>query len=250
MDKVWHKRILFFWEWNWLEKLLLLINFIITLGLLIYQCISGGVNDWKTWVAFIANIFNIVSVILATKKHISCFIWGLLAVIGFGGVAFGSQATGNVILYWIFYIPAQLFALYLWRKNSTNKIEVKPTTINGWQIIVTIIGSVGLIALFSWIETLSGFQNFWYGKNAIAYSSLTYILDAAVLILSIVMTIFTWCRFKERWYVSILVDVCQIALWSAIIYHSGIDDISSWIMIVSSITMMVSAIYGVFNWQK
>jgi hypothetical protein len=37
----------------------------------------------------------------------------LFAVIGFGGVAFGSQATGNVILYWAFYIPAQLVALYL-----------------------------------------------------------------------------------------------------------------------------------------
>ncbi|MDR0674934.1 MAG: nicotinamide riboside transporter PnuC [Mycoplasmataceae bacterium] len=250
MNKNWRRKILFFSEWNLLEKGLLLANFIVTFCLLIYQCIVGNVNDWKTWLAFVANIFNIVSVILATKKHISCFIWGLLAVIGFGGVAFGSQATGNVILYWIFYIPAQLFALYLWRKNSNDKIQVKPTTINGWQIVVTMVCTVGFIILFSWIETINKFQSFWYGKNIVAYSTLTYILDAAVLILSIVMTIFTWCRFKERWYISVLVDTCQIALWSAIVYHKGISDISGWIMIISSITMMISAIYGVFNWQK
>ena len=145
MNKHWYKKIFFFREWNLLEKILLLVNIIVTLGLLIYQCIVGGVSDWKTWVAFIANIFNIVSVILATKKHISCFIWGILAVMGFGGVAFGSQATGNVILYWIFYVPAQLFALYLWRKSSTNKIEVQPTSIKRWEIILTIVLAVGFI---------------------------------------------------------------------------------------------------------
>jgi hypothetical protein len=111
------------------------------------------------------------------------------------------------------------------------------------------VGSVGLIILFSWIETIPAFQSFWY-NNPIAYSTFTYILDASVLVLSIVMAVFTWCRFKERWYVSVLVDSCQIALWSAIIYHQGVKDISAWIMIVSSVTMMISAIYGVFNWQK
>ncbi|MDR2369008.1 MAG: nicotinamide riboside transporter PnuC [Mycoplasmataceae bacterium] len=250
MNKQWHKKILFFWEWNRLEKILLLANFIVTFTLLIYQCATGKASDWKTFVAFLANICNIVSVILATKKHVSCFIWGLLAVIGFGGVAYGSYVMGNVILYWIFYIPAQLIALYLWRKNSLNKIQVNPTTIKGWQVVVSGVAAIGFIALFSWLETLQQFQSFWYHDKPISYSTFTFILDAAVLVLSIVMTVFTWCRFKERWFVSILVDICQIALWSAIIYHNGINDISAWIMVVSSITMMVSAIYGVFNWQK
>jgi nicotinamide mononucleotide transporter PnuC len=250
MNKLWYKKILFFKEWNLLEKILLFVNFTIAIGLLIYQCASGNVTDWKTWIAFVANTFNIISVILATKKHVSCFIWGLLAVVGFGAVSFGSGAIGNVILYWIFYIPVQLFAWYLWRKNSTNKIQVQPTSINGWQIIVTVVAALGLIILFSWIETIPAFRKFWYGDNPLTFSTLTYILDASVLILSIAMTIFTWCRFKERWYVSVLVDVCQIALWSAIIHHTSVNIVSAWIMILSSITMLICAIYGVFNWQK
>ncbi|MDR1235353.1 MAG: nicotinamide riboside transporter PnuC [Mycoplasmataceae bacterium] len=246
----WYKKILFFWEWNKWEKILLFANLFITVGLLIYQCvIPGGAADKKTWIAFVANVFNIVSVILATKKRVSCFIWGILAVIGFGAVAFFNQATGNWILYWIFYIPAQLFALYLWRKNSINKIEVKPTSIKKWQVIVACVGSAIFISLFSWIETINGFQKMWYGPDATNHGLITYIFDAAVLILSITMTVFTWCRFKQRWYVSIIVDACQIALWITFLC-TDVQNISAWIMIVSSLTMLTSAIYGVFNWQK
>jgi nicotinamide mononucleotide transporter len=189
-------------------------------------------------------------VILATKKRISCFIWGILAVIGFGGVAFGNQATGNWLLYWVFYVPAQIVALYLWKKKSINKYEIKPTSINWWQIIIAVIASVGFIVLFVWIEGMNGFQELWYGPNAPKYGLQTHIFDASILILSIVMTIFTWCRFKERWYVSIVIDCCQIGLWASIIHQTGMNNISAWIMIVSSVTMLISATYGAFNWKK
>jgi nicotinamide riboside transporter PnuC len=63
------------------------------------------------------------------------------------------------------------------------------------------------------------------------------------------MTFYTWARFKERWYISILVDICQIGLWATIL-HLDVNNVSAWMMVVSSITMMVSALYGVFNWQK
>ncbi|MDR1991613.1 MAG: nicotinamide riboside transporter PnuC [Mycoplasmataceae bacterium] len=245
----WYKKILFFSQWNILEKLIFSINIFITLGLLIYQCVNNHANDWMTWVAFLANIFNIISVILATKKHISCFIWGILAVIGFGGVAFGQRLFGNLILYWAFYIPAQILALYLWKKNSNNKIEVIPKHIKGWQIFLTFSILIAFIALFSWVELLKSFQEFWFQKLDYYPFTITYILDATILVLSIVMTIYVWCRFRERWYVSILVDSCQIALWITIIYKN-VNNISAWIMFVSSFSMMTSAIYGVFNWKK
>jgi nicotinamide mononucleotide transporter PnuC len=251
VDKKKHlfKKIFFFWDWSIFEKLLLLINFVVTLGLLIYQCYIGGYTDWRVWIAFISNIFNIVSVILATKKMLSCFVWGIIAVIGFGAVSLGNKEFGNVLLYWAFYVISQIIAIYLWNKHKDNKNLVKPTNIKLWHLLIILISTVGLIIGFFFIERIPSFQNWWYHNENI-HSWYHNLLDASVLMLSIMMTVFTWLRFRQRWIISIVVDSCQVSLWSIQLVEGSLTNMSAAIMIVSSITMLTCAIYGVINWRK
>lgn len=244
-------------NWNLYEKLLLGINLLVTIALLIYGSYTAkqDSNYWTIWVAFFGNIFNILSVILATKKRVICFFWGILAVIAFGAISLNQKAFGNMILYWAFYIPAQVVAWILWYKASENKIEIKPTKIKWWQIIIAIIFIVGFTSLFTYIETLKSFQKFWFGSSNNNYIFMRYVLDSTILVSSLAMTGFAWLRFRERWVLSIFIDTIQTCFW--IMLALGVDQkpkadpvSANWIMAISSLTMLVAAIYGTYNWYK
>lgn len=241
-------------KWNIYEKLIFFINLVVTIGLLIYSAINNA-KDWTIWVAFIGNFCNILSVILATKKRVICFFWGILAVGAFGAIALYSKAFGNMILYWAFYIPAQIVAWVLWYKSSSNKIEIAPIKTKWYHNFAIITISILLIALFTLIETQSSFQKFWFGSTNSNYILLRFILDASILVLSLAMTVYAWLRFRERWVLSIVIDSIQTIFW--IMLALGIDQSphgkhinADWIMVASSLTMLVAAIYGTYNWWK
>jgi nicotinamide mononucleotide transporter PnuC len=185
-----------------------------------------------------------------------CFFWGILTVIAFGAISFNNKAFGNTISYWGFYIPAQIIAWILWYRASDDKVEIKPTVIKWWGIVIAAITSVGVIALFTWIETLNGFQSFWYGdKTNTKYTLFRCVLDSSIFILPITLSVFAWLRFRERWVLSIFIDSIQTIFW--ILLATGYDQKpkgpevnANWIMMISSLTMLITAIYGTYNWYK
>jgi hypothetical protein len=68
---------------------------------------------------------------------------------------------------------------------------VQPTNVKTYQVVLTIILSIGFITLFAILETSTKFQEIWFGSQLKNYVTLTYIFDASVLILSIAMTFYT-----------------------------------------------------------
>jgi nicotinamide mononucleotide transporter PnuC len=189
-----------------------------------------------------------------------CFFWGILAVIAFGAIAFNTQLFGNMILYWAFYVPAQVVAWILWYRASDNKIEIKPVKMKWWQIVIAISLILAFAILFSYIETITKFQEIWFGKGfkGADHLLIRYIFDATILVSSIALAFFAWLRFRERWILSIFIDTIQTIMWILVacggdLKHrpSGFDfNNASWIMVASSLTMLIAAIYGAYNWWR
>jgi cytochrome bd-type quinol oxidase subunit 2 len=88
-------------SWNLIEILLISINLMVAVGLFIYAFFDASFNihDWKQVMIIIcslfANITNVMCFILIAKKKKSNYIWGIIAVILLGTVAFYYENTGT-----------------------------------------------------------------------------------------------------------------------------------------------------------
>jgi hypothetical protein len=119
-----------------------------------------------------------------------------------------------------------------------------------WYILIAIAATTACIVGFYFIEDIPGFDKFWYCGDQ-KYESYHRALDSAILMMSLTMTIFAWLRFRERWVLSIVIDSLQTAFWIIIAIGVGrAGEPSGWIMMVSSLSMLVAAVYGVINWRK
>jgi nicotinamide riboside transporter PnuC len=109
------------------------------------------------------------------------------------------------------------------------------------------------VCLFVDIETLSDFQKFWFGAANNNYILIRFILDSTILFASLAMTLFVWLRFRERWILSIIIDAIQTVFWILLAtgndqHPKGPNINSYWIMVASSLTMLIAAVYGAYNW--
>jgi hypothetical protein len=140
--KLWWQYIIFFFDWSLFEQLLLAINTIVSiiflsLSIVLPDTYSGfGTSQYHILfdvVATIANFTNVVCIILVAKKHLSNYVWGFVAVVTLGIVAYLSRNTGTCILNLAFYTPMQVIGFIMWYKHSPNKRIIQPRQLNIYQ---------------------------------------------------------------------------------------------------------------------
>lgn len=235
-----------FLNFNLFDIIILGFISIISVVTFVFDRVAG--NDFTLGlIALFCSITNCISVLLVIKKKPSSFIWGIITVIGFGYISYENGLFGNTIQYWGVYIPIQIVAFVLWwkKKNDTGTVMIKK--MKWWLFVLLLFIFLGLAAGFSYIETFSKFQTWWFGSTQNQYY--IYAFDATILMFSIFMSVLTITRDWQRWIISICVDTLQISLWTTKIIVDGFNS-SIVIMIVSSIVLLCSAIYGLIIWKK
>lgn len=236
--KIWYEYLLFFKDWSAFLIFLFFANLIGAIGILIYSCITSW--GWMPWVDFFTNLVYVICIILAARAKVANYIWGLIAVILYGGVAFLARNTGTWIMSWCFNIPMQIWGFFLWFKNSKNKIDVKPKSLKTYQAIVVIIVCLGLIGLFGWVFSLAQVQNFWYGVDD-SISIYWSVLDSAVMVTAILGMFLMIFRYREQWIIWVIGDAISVALWIVVLDPT---------MILLWVTSTINSVYGLYFWYK
>lgn len=223
-------------HWNLFEKFLFGVNFTISVMFLVI----GRDYGILPWLRFVASVSNTLCVILTAKKKVINFAWGVLGVVSYGIVAFAYKNTGEWMLNFLFYFPANIIAWVEWYHVSEDKIYVKSRALSRRQIVFTAIATVAGILAYAWFISLPGLQMFLYnGLTGFTFSK--YLIDSFTVVCSIVGMILLIRQYREQWITWIAVDVMSIVLWCITFEPT---------MILLWATLLANAVYGLVKWRR
>jgi len=211
-------------EWTLFEKLWLITFTVVNLYLYV---------AWDdTIVGLIASLTGMLTVVLVAKGKISNYYFGIINVTLYGYIAFQSQYYGEVMLNWVFFLPAQFIGLYFWKQNLRSDGLVDAEGFSNRERLLWGIGSVGAIGGYGlFLQWLNGSLPFF---------------DATSTVLSVIAQILMIRRATEQWVVWIVIDIVSIYMWVTVFLETG-ESIS---MVVMWTAYLVNACYGLYNWRK
>lgn len=183
-------------------------------------------------------VVGTVCVILVAKGKLSNYIWGTVAVLTYGYLAYTWGYYGEFMLNYIYYLPMQFIGFYLWynkmydvKKDENEVSEAKSLTLK--QIIF-----VGVTSLIG-ISLYSVFLNYIEGRLPI--------LDATTTVLSVIAMILMALRFSEQWLMWIGINVITIYMWTSATLEGqgeGTAILMMWIV------YLLNSIYGYIMWKR
>lgn len=211
-------------NWTLFEKVWLIVFSSIIVGVYYFS------ND--TFLGLAASLTGMLTVVLVAKGRISNYYFGIINVSLYGFLALQNQYYGEVMLNWIFFLPAQFIGLYIWSHNMRNDGIVKvyePTNkqrvVGGFMTVLAIAG-YGLVLK-------------WLDGNLPLF-------DAASTVLSVMAQILMALRATEQWILWIIVDIITIYLWVTAFLSTG----EGLTLVVMWSAYLVNACYGFWNWRK
>ena len=213
-----------FWNgYNWFEKI-----FMWTMVLLqvVMYCI---VPD--TIIGIVCGIAGVVCVVLTAKGKISSYLFNFIQMITYMIICwnaklfleFGEQ---------VFYFVACVFGVFLWKKNMTKNEDgteqVVAKKFKPWHWLMTgVVTTITTVLLGK------------FGDN-ILESTLPY-LDAFTVALAIIAQLLMIWRYREQWFVWIIIDVASLVMFIML---------GQWSMVIMYIAWTINALYGWHNWTK
>jgi nicotinamide mononucleotide transporter len=244
----WWQYIYIIYHWTIFEQVLFLVNFGVSVGIGIYSLIYPEFVQAKTIsldyiiaiISLVGNISDVMSIILSSKKRISTFAWGVIACSTLGATSFLMGTIGTGIVYAIVQLPMQFFGFYLWRRQSVNKIIVKPKRMKWWVISLTIALIIISTTGFYFLEKLPNFQHFWNPSES-QTNAIALISDSLILILGVAGMILMVMAYKEQWIIWIILDIAMIILFSINLNFQ---------IIALGATSLINGIYGAWNWLR
>jgi len=231
----------------WLNVGLSLVFFIVQLAWL------KAYDQWPTWLAFIASVVSIFSVMAGAKQRVICPLLGIVASIFLIFVNWNAKNYLMMIMY-VLNIFMQLSSFIIWLKGSNDKISINPKHAKWWVCLIYFVVMVGFIAFFSWMDGQSWWIKFWtFGlKEPIAPTMAERIFDACSLVFMIGCLYPQLKKYDQVWYVYILNDVAMLVQWSlkAAYATNNVDLFTALTLIISTVCMTATCILGLINWKK
>lgn len=184
-------------------------------------------------IAVIASLFGIIYTFCAGKGKIYCYFFGIISTVLCGIIALKSAIYGTFALYFLYYLPMEVWGIFNWKKHlidDTN--EIIKTKLSPKERILLLIVSLVLI-IFCYLL-------FRY------FNDLNPLADSLVVILSIAAMYLTVKRCIEQWGLWTIVNIVSIWLWLEV-YMSGEKTFS---VFVIRIIYFFLGIYFYFKWRK
>ena len=180
--------------------------------------------NWLTLVACISSIFYIV---FLSDRSLINFIIGFISSTTYIFVAWKAKIYGEVIFYLIIDLPMIFISFFMWKKNMESSLRVNAKKMNSKQILFSTLISLASIFIYSFFLKLIG------GVN--------YVVDAISTVSSLIATILMAKRYREQWFMWIVVYVVSVVMWIITF------DI---LMLIMSVSCLISSIVGFINWTK
>lgn len=179
--------------------------------------------DWFNLLVCISGVLYLA--LLADRNFIN-FLIGIINVTIYVVVAYKFKLFGEVIFYCFFDLPMAFISYFLWRKHKDTKLTVKSRSLklSTWLIIVGVCS----ISVFAY----GLFLKFIGGENVF--------IDALSTVVSTVATLLMAFRYKEQWFMWIVVYVVSIIMWCFAF------DV---LMIIMSVECTIISILGYVEWK-
>lgn len=213
-----------FWNgYSWFERI-----FMWTMVLLqiIMYCIAPD-----TVIGMVCGVAGVICVVLTAKGKISSYLFNFIQMITYMIICWNAKLFlefGEQIFYFI----ACVFGVFLWKKNMKKNDDGTEQVIakkfKPWHWVVTIVVTVITTVLL--------------GKfgDSILGSTLPY-LDAFTVALAVIAQLLMIWRYREQWFVWILIDVASLVMFIML---------GQWSMVIMYVAWTINAFYGWHNWTK
>lgn len=178
------------------------------------------------WLAFISCAASIFYIVFLSERNIFNFPIGFISSSTYIIIAQQARLFGEVLFYLISDIPMILVSFLMWRKHMEikYKVETKKLTIKN-MIYLSILSAV-MVLSYGFLLKMIGGQN-------------TFI-DALSTVISLIATLLMTFRYREQWFMWILVYIVSIILWSTTF---------DLLMLIMSCSCLISSIIGFINWH-
>ena len=177
-------------------------------------------------IAVCSGIAGVISVVLCSQKKYAFYFWGLLQLITILIISFQTGLFGKVLENG-FYLVTTIIGMFIWSKNvDGDKVKPQKMSFVDWIVLSTMLPLL--------ILGISVFVVKFNNSEQIFLDTLT----TTIGIIAQLMMIF---RFKEQWYLWLVLDVLCVILWA-------ID--GNWCLSMQYIFWSVNCIYGMIIWKK
>ncbi|MBT1450236.1 nicotinamide riboside transporter PnuC [Glaciecola sp. XM2] len=225
-------------------------------------------TDWQSnqsivlnWlVSPISAISGVLCVVMVAKGLLSNWIWGLISASTYGFLAWKSGYYGDWLINWFYFLPAQFFIYFTWRRNLESTSQIIIMRRLGWHwlwVVVLVLFAIMLLA--GALQNLDGFFSDALKRNSSVYDSLASLsgfniagplLDSCTVILQITAQLLMIRMFAAQWPFWILTNILTIFAWALVLT----TDPSSAPYAVPTLIMwgafLINSIYGAISWHK
>lgn len=213
-----------FWEgYNWFERIFLLS--MVALQLIVYCFVPD------TPIAVICGIAGCICVVLTAKGKISSYIFNFIQMITYMIICWQSKIYlefGEQI----FYFLVCVYGVFAWKKNmasdNNGNTYVIAKKFKPWHWVTMAVVTAGSTILFG-----------MFGDKILG-STLSY-LDAFTISLAINAQLLMVWRYREQWFIWILIDVASLVMFILL---------GNWSMVAMYVAWTINAFYGWHNWTK
>jgi nicotinamide mononucleotide transporter len=173
-----------------------------------------------------ATAFTLICVVLAVKRSLWQFPFGVVGTSLFAVVVWGQQLYANAALQ-VFFLSVQFYGWWYWLRGD--KGERPPIRSVGWRIVAALCGAALAVAAL----------------GALALGQFTDasmpVPDAAVFALSVVAQILLSLKRVENWPVWVVVNVLSIWLYASQ---------ALWLFAALYVFFFFNAFWGWWEWRR
>ena len=183
-----------------------------------------------SWYGIVAGIAGCISVVLTAKGRWMMYPIGFIQNFTYTVLAFQNKFYGEVFEQ-VFYVVTMIWGMVAWAKNMTvnedGTQDVKTRKFSWLEWVVTAAGvAIGTWGFGAWLNSIGAAQ---------AYT------DAATNVMALFAQILMVKRYREQWFLWLLIDLFCIKMW----WVAG-----NWSMVAMYVAWTANCIYGWYNWTK
>lgn len=181
------------------------------------------------------TILGLLCVVSAARGSRWTFFYGGYNVVFYAIYAYMSNYAGDFMLNAFFYFPMQYIGMYYWAQHYNDEKDVvykRFFTLKDWiiSLLILVVGTLIVGLLMPTINSMLGLE-----ANPAPF------IDAFTTTGSIYAQILMTRRFKEQWYVWLIIDVGSLVMWLILRDPA---------MIIMWTAYLINAVYGIYMWRK
>lgn len=224
-------------EFTLFEKNLILANILVSMILMLVARDYSAI----TLIGFISAITNTICVVLVAKRHISNFVWGIVATATYAIVAFYHGHTAEWIFFAGYYLPMNFVGWFFWARNksvtSENTVDSKSMSLKTSVLVYS--AAIVVTVLVAWIISFPSLNMFLY-HQVFDFGFDKYLVDSASSIFAIIAMVLLTKRYREQWVLWMVLNVMSLVLWGIYTFDP--------LMILQWSCLLVNSIYGYIKW--